>query len=159
MKDFKSNSHSVSRPISQYLNDILPENDDPPVDDHRQHELLEFWREQTGIAAPYTYPFLYQSGRLIIFCDNATWATQIRHQTPSLIKQLNESGFNISNLTPKVKPIDSPIDSISTLHNKPGRTAKPISSQNADAMKNLAEKVSHEDLGRALNRLATKFSK
>lgn len=140
------------RRISQITDHILPQSSDPPASEIDQQSLLEFWRKHAGIAAPHAFPFLYQSGRLVVFCDSAVWATQIRHQTPSLIRQLNESGYKISDLTPKVKPTDA----IANHNSKPRKAVNPISSQNAKAMKSISAQLTHQGLRKALYRLAHK---
>ncbi len=140
------------RRISQITPHVLPKNVDSPADETAQQDLHEFWREYAGIAAPHTRLLWYRSGRLIVFCDHPVWATQIRHQTPSLIRQLNESGFEVSSLEPKIKPAGH----ISGQGLESGRSANPISAQNAKAMAGISRKLTHKELGKALYRLASK---
>ncbi len=140
------------RRISQITRHVLPKDVDSPADEADQQSLLEFWQENAGIAAPYTRLLWYRSGRLVVFCDSPVWTTQIRHQAPSLIRQLNESGFKISSLESKIKPAGR----ISGQDNKPERSVNPISAQNAKAMAGISRKLIHKGLGEAIYRLASK---
>ncbi len=143
------------RRISQILSHVLPKGVDSPVDEIDQQSLLEFWQEHVGIAAPHTRLLWYRSGRLVVFCDSPVWTTQIRHQTPSLIRQLNESGYKISSLEPKMKPAGF----IYGQNGRPGKIANPVSAQNAKAMKSVSGKLTHKGLGEALYRLASKLTR
>lgn len=143
------------RRISQIIRHVLPKGVDSPADEINQQSLLEFWQEHAGIAAPHTRLLWYRSGRLVVFCDSPVWTTQIRHQTPSLIRQLNESGFKVSSLEPKMKPAGH----ISGQNLRPVRSANPISAQNAKAMARVSRKLAHKGLGEAIYRLAGKSIK
>ena len=146
MKEFK--------PISSMINLNLAVSDDRPVDEAMQHRLADFWRDHIGIAAPHTCSLLFCSGRLVVFCDSAAWATQIRHQTPSLMRQLNDSGFDISDIDTKVRPTASIRPTAAT----PGNKMKPISKNSASAIRKLAENVEHRRLKESLVRLSNRSS-
>lgn len=143
------------RRISQITVHVLPKDVDSPADEADQQSLRAFWREYAGIAAPHTRLLWYRSGRLVVFCDSPVWTTQIRHQTPSLIRQLNESGFKISSLEPKTRPAGH----IFGQGNRPKRSVNPISAQNARAMIGISRKLTHKELGEAIYRLASKSIK
>ena len=143
------------RQISQIIRHVLPKGVDSPADESDQQSLLEFWQEYVGIAVPHTRLLWYRSGRLVVFCDSPIWATQIRHQAPSLIRQLNESGFKISTVEPKMNPAGH----IFGQSDRPDRSANPISAQNAKAMISVSRKLTHKGLGEAIYRLASKSIK
>jgi len=147
MKEFKS--------ISGMIRNNYPVSKDPPVDDSLQNSLVKYWNEHAGIAAPYTYPLLFQSGRLVVFCDSAVWATQIRHQKPSLLRQLNDNNFNVADIFPKIRPASSP----RPLADSKLKDLKPLSESNANAIRNLAGKVGHSGLRESLIRLAKRTEK
>ncbi len=146
MKEFKS--------IAELLKNhrMMSVNKDTPVTASSQQSLLDYWQEQIGIAAPYSYPLLFQSGRLVVFCDSAAWATQLRHQKLSLLRQLNDSHFKVSDIDIKIRPLSS---SQLPLKNSLTRN-KPISKDSADALCTLADKVGHGGLRESLLRLAKK---
>ena len=147
MKEFK--------PISRMLKNSYPISKDPPADDFLQNSLVEYWKEHAGIAAPHTYPLLFQSGRLVIFCDSAVWATQIRHQKPSLLRQLNDNNFNINDISPKIRPTSSPRPRAQSNSKK----MDPLSESNSTAIRDLAASVGHSGLRESLFRLAKRAEK
>ncbi|WP_423907568.1 DciA family protein [Candidatus Spongiihabitans sp.] len=142
MKEFKS--------IAGMIKNSLPISKDPPVVEHLQQSLIDYWREQVGIAAPHTRPLLFQSGRLVVFCDSAAWATQIRHQKPSLSRQLNDNNFKISDINIKIRPASS----FRPLANHSRKKINPISKDNANAICDLATKIGHSELRKSLLQLS-----
>ena len=128
---------------------------DPPADDFLQDSLVEYWNEHVGIAAPHTYPLLFQSGRLVVFCDSAVWATQIRHQKPSLLRQLNDNNFNINDIFPKIRPASSPRPRT----DRNSKKINPLSESNSTAIRDLAADVGHRGLRESLFRLANRAEK
>lgn len=144
MKEFKS--------IASVIKTILPVSKDPPAVEHLQQSLIDYWRTQVGMVALHSHPLLFQSGRLVVFCDSAAWATQLRYQTPSLLLQLNDNNFKISNISIKIRPASSfrpPADYVA-------KKIEPISKENAKALCELAEKVEHSGLKKSLLRLSKK---
>jgi len=139
--------------ISELVSRILPENEDSPVEYEMQKKLLDNWRVHSGIVAAHTYPLWFKSGRIVAICDSSVWATQVKHQHPSLLLQLKENKFNVSEMTTKIIPSDSII--------KPGfrprQKASPISKQNSLKMKRMSDGLSHPRLKESLSRLASKF--
>lgn len=146
MKEFKSIAHVIKLVIKNNL----PVIKDPPVVEHLQQSLIDYWREQVGIVAPHSYPLLFQSGRLVVFCDSAAWATQIRYQKPSLLRQLNDNNFKISDINIKIRPASS----FRPLTNHYGKKINPISKDNASAICDLATKVGHSGLRKSLFQLS-----
>ncbi len=147
MKEFKSISRMIKR-------DLIV-SDDPPADDITQKAIVKYWRNHAGIAAPHTYPLLFASGRLVIFCESAAWATQIRHQTLSLVRQLKEQNFNVSKVQTKIRPV-------ATVQPNPPTPSKPvnlISKGNAEAIRSLANSVTHGGLKQSLSRLSKRSVK
>ena len=143
------------RRISQIIRHVLPTDVDSPEDEKAQRSLHEFWQEYAGISAPHTRLLWYRSGRLVVFCDSPVWTTQIRHQAPSLIRQLNESGFKVLSLTPKTRPAGH----IRVQDNRPRRSANPIPARHARAMKNASGKLTHKGLREAIYRLASQSTR
>jgi hypothetical protein len=143
------------KPISGMLKNSYPVSKDPPADDFLQNSLVEYWNEHAGIAAPHTYPLLFQSGRLVVFCDSAIWATQIRHQKPSLLRQLNDNNFNINDIFPKIRPVSSPRPQAEDSSNK----MDSLSERNSNAIRNLAAGIEHSGLRKSLIRLAKRTEK
>ena len=146
MKEFKS----IAQVIKRVIKNSLPVSEDRPAVERLQQSLSDYWRKQIGIAAAHTYPLLFQSGRLVVFCDSAAWATQIRHQKPSLLRQLNDHNFKISDINIKIRPASSP----QTRGNYCGKKIEPISTDNATAICDLAAKVGHRGLRQSLFHLA-----
>ncbi len=142
MKEFKS--------VAWMVKNQLPVSQDPPQDEESQRALRAYWRQNAGIAAPYTYPLLFQSGRLVLFCDSAAWGTRIRYQIPSLLRQLNESGFGIREIKTRIRPLSA----VRTTASKYRKTINPISPENASAIGHLAKKVQHQGLKESLLRLS-----
>lgn len=142
MKEFKS--------IAQLIENGLPIGTDSPVGEHLQQALIDYWREHVGIAAAHSYPLLFQSARLVVFCDSAAWATQLRHQTPSLLRQLNDNGFQIAEIKIKIRPLSS----FRPPTNQYRKKIAPLSKANAKIIRELAAKVEHSGLKQSLLRLA-----
>ena len=147
------------RPISSIVKPGLPLSDDPPAEEALQTELIDFWKNHIGIAAPHTHPLLFRSGRMVVFCDSSVWATQIRHQIPSLKLQLkhhlNAESFEISDIKIRIIPIGS-VKPVSSVQNK---VANPISQSNANAIKNTAQGIRNENLKESLFRLSRNSQK
>lgn len=134
------------------MGDILPEFTDPLVQPDRQNQLDSFWNSDSGIIAAYTRPLLYESGRLVVFCDSPAWATQVRHQTPSLVRQLAEHSFTVSELVVKIIP-----ESVPTIDKKQSYSNDvKLSGKNAQSMESLSQKLSHKGLRHSLKNLAKK---
>ena len=142
MKEFRS--------ISTLIQEHLPEIEDPPVDDSIQASLVEHWQISQGDLGLYTFPILFRSGRLVVFCDSAVWATQVRHRAPSLMRQLKLGGFEATTLKTRVRPISR----IRPHPPNPHKHAQPISGKNADEMEALSNRVQHAGLQKSLRRLA-----
>jgi hypothetical protein len=138
------------KPISGLLKNSYPISKDPPVDEFLQNSLVEYWNEHAGIAAAHTYPLLFQSGRMVVFCDSAVWATQIRHQKPSLLRQLNDSNFTINDISPKIRPVSSLRPQQGDSSNK----MNPLSEKNSNEIRNLASSIGHSGLRKSLIHLA-----
>ena len=145
MKEFKS--------IAQVIKNIRPltsVNKDQPVAEPLQQSLIHYWQTQIGIAAPYTQPLLFQSGRLVVFCNSAVWATQMRHQAPSLLRQLNENNFKVSGVTIQIRPLAMAQPAVAHATIK----SNPISKASANTLRHLATKIGHNGLRESILRLA-----
>lgn len=142
-----------SKPISALIEQILPEFDDPPADQDIQNRLADFWRDDSGIIAPYTRTFLYKSGRLVVFCDSSTWSTQVRHQSPSLLKQIKEQGFLVSEIVIRTIPESKPQISKQQAYSN----STPISAENAKSLQELSKEISHNRLKASISNLAKKY--
>lgn len=146
MKEFKS--------VSGIVKNSLPANADSPVAAHLQQSFCDYWREHIGIAAPHTYPLLFQSGRLVVFCDSAVWCTQLHHQEPSLLRQLKDSNFKVSSIKAKIRP-----NALFLPPTKSAKQVEPMSAGNAKAMRELAEKIGHDGLRKSLLQLSERARK
>ncbi len=144
--------YQIMNEFKSIAREIMSVSKDPPVAESVQQSLLDYWQKQIGIAAPHTYPLLFQSGRLVVFCNSAVWATQIRHQTPSLLRQLHDSPFKVSDINTKIRPVSS----LQSAVDYPARKSNPISKDNANALRHLATKVRHSGLRKSLLQLAKK---
>ncbi len=141
-----------SLPISKLVSEILPQLDDPPAEPDIQARLAEFWRTEAGIIAPFTRPLIYRSGRLVIFCDSPAWATQLRHQSPSLLRQIEELSFKVSDLVIKITPTSCLPKDKKKAYKKEIRLSK----RNAESIEKLSKNVSHTGLKASLQNLAKK---
>jgi hypothetical protein len=142
-----------SKPISTLIDQILPEFGDPPADQSIQSRLSDFWRDDSGIIAPFTRPFLYKSGRLVIFCDSSTWSTQVRHQSPSLLKQIKEQGFFVSEIVIRTIPESRPQISKQQAYSN----STSISAENAKSLDELSKGINHKRLKESISKLAKKY--
>ena len=140
------------QPIAKLIQQILPEFEDPPSSPQIQQKLHDYWHNEAGIIAPYTRPFLYESGKLVIFCDSPAWSNQVRHQIPSLTRQFREQGFNISEIIIKTIPISNPPISKEDAY----KNTTSLSSENARAINKAATGINHKGLKESLQRLAKK---
>ena len=139
-----------SKKISELVKDILPECDNPLVDQEVLIRLVRFWQLHSGIIAGHSTPLLYRSGRLVVHCDSPAWATHARHQAPSLLRQLKEHNFCVDGIEVRVRPRDPGVEPQPYGLRKPA----PIPKASAQAMENLAEKLRSKKLSNALGRLA-----
>ena len=140
------------QPITNLIQQILPEFKDPASSPQIQQMLHDYWHSDAGIIAPYTRPFLYESGRLVIFCDSPVWSNQVRHQIPSLTRQVREQGFNISEIVIKTIPVSE----ASTSKQNAYKNTASLSSENARAINRAASGINHKGLKESLQRLAKK---
>jgi hypothetical protein len=138
------------QPIANLVRQILPEFEDPPSSPQIQQILHDYWHKEAGLIAPYTRPFLYESGRLVIFCDSPAWSNQVRHQIPSLTRQVREQGFNISEIVIKTIPISKPPVSKENAY----KNTTFLSSENAKAINRASTRINHKGLKESLKRLA-----
>ena len=141
------------RPISQFVSQVLPEADDPPADQSIQRKLEKFWRDEIGEAAHHSRPCLFQSGRLVVFCESPAWSTQLRNQAPSILLQLMDVGFPASNIKIRILPASTSRNPVLRRRKKPN----PISDENAQSMLEASKKIQHPGLESSLKKLATKF--
>lgn len=141
------------RPLSALLTAALPSGGDVPAPDRIQQKLARCWREQTGAAALHSRPLLFTSGRLVVFVESASWGTEIRHRSGSLMEVLVADGLRISTVEVKVLP-DSPAPARK-------RAGKPrrLSPQNAGQIEQLAGTIEHPQLKASLLRLAKRADK
>ena len=138
------------QPITNLIQQFLPEFEDPASNPRVQQKLHDYWQNEAGVIAPYTRPFLYESGRLVIFCDSPAWANQVRHQIPSLTRQVREQGFNITEIVIKTIPVSNP----STSKEDAYKNTTSLSSENAKAINRAAAEINHKGLKESLQRLA-----
>ena len=142
-------------PVSELIRELLPDIDDPPVDPTIQAQLAEFWREEAGIFSAECRPILFTSGRLAVICGSPVWTTQLRNLVPSLIRQLNEAGFNVGTIDVKTRPESSPGARVNPTYEQ----ATQISADNARALDSLSHSVSHSGLRDSLKRLSARSRK
>ena len=145
MKEFRS--------ISSLLRDNLPDMEDPPVGDEIQTRLTRFWEIDLGDLSLYTFPVLFESGRLVIFCESAAWATRFRHQSPSVVRRLRESGFRVTRPVIKVHQVSD----VKPETRQAARESATISADSARQIRGLAERVEHSGVRESLLRLAGKI--
>ena len=142
------------QPIASLIQQILPEFEDAPSNSEIQQLLHNYWHSEAGIVAPYTRPFLYESGRLVIFCDSPAWSNQVRHQIPSLTRQLREQGFNVTEIFIKTIPVSIPSISKQDAY----KNSTTLSSKNARAINSTATGINHKGLKESLQKLAKRSS-
>ena len=97
---------------------------------------------------------IFHGHRLLIFVDGSVWATQLRYQLPSLLKQLRQH----PEMT-KLKYIEIKIQSQPLIFRKETRQAYPISNANSEALKATADSLEDGDLKSALLRLSSHSKK
>ncbi len=137
-------------PISNLIQQILPEFEDPPSSPQIQQTLHDYWHNEAGTIAPYTRPFLYESGRLVIFCDSPVWSNQVRHQIPSLTRQIREHGFKITEIVIKTIPISIPPTSKVNAY----KNTTSLSSENGKAINRASTGINHKGLKESMQKLA-----
>ncbi len=140
------------RPISGFVSQVLPESDDPPVDETIQQKLELCWKQQIGDAAHHGRPCLFQSGRLVIFCESPAWSTQLRNQAPSILLQLVELGIPASEIKVRILPASTNREPVT----RPRRVANPISDENTQSILETARGIKHPGLESSLKKLVAR---
>jgi len=90
---------------------------------------------------------------LVLQTESAAWATRLRFQQGALLQQLQQIPVlsKLTKILVKVRP--------QAKIAKPPQRAKPISADNAEHVKAVAEGLGDDELSRALKRLAERGSK
>ena len=136
------------RSIAQLTPKVLSHLTDCPVESSIQRRLNTVWRHHIGEVAMHSFPVLFQSGKLVVFCESPVWGTQLRHQVPSLKKQLSVENFYITDVQIKMhlatgKPV--------------GRLRKPsfppFPESVAKPLQTAIDSIEHAGLRQALRRL------
>lgn len=143
-----------TRSLAHLLAGLVSTWDDSPADTEQQR-LLQGWNEYVGIIATHSQPLLFRSGRLVVFCDSPASATQLRHQIPSLHRQLREQQFTVTDIVAKLHwPATQPSTTHADAWNKP----RALSPTAATALHQSAQTIKHAALSAAIKRLARKPS-
>ena len=132
--------HSISTLIQSNLDHYA----DPPARPEIQSALSRKWLQCAGRAAPFSYPLLFQSGRLVIFTQSPVWSTELRHQIQDI--KLHLSDFNFGEVEIKVIP-----QRIAAT--KPEKVKRQISTRNKAVLSSSAERLSHTGLSEVMARL------
>lgn len=90
-------------------------------------------------------------GQLILYAKSGAWLTRLRYELSSLKQQLMAypEFIGLINISAKVAHPNQP-----TLPSQKKRSARPISSVNAQGLKEAADSTNHIGLKEALNKLA-----
>jgi hypothetical protein len=140
------------KPISNLLQATLPSGGDAPVNKTIQQKLVCIWHDQLGPAGLHSRPLLFTSGRLVVFTDSASWGSEIRHQSQSLIQALTACDICITEIEVKIRP-DSPwIRSIPPTRKT--RKLARLSPENAEQIRLQSENINHPGLKKSLLNLS-----
>ena len=137
------------KPISSILKECVPDTKDPVASEPAQRRLAKSWHRYAQSATLYTYPLLFQSRRLVVFCDSSAWATLIQHRTPTMLRQMKADGFDIAWIKVKIRHIPA-IRPVPAAPPKPAR----LSPDQARAIRDLAKTIHHRGLRESLIRLS-----
>ena len=137
------------KPISSILKECVPGTKDPLASEPAQRRLARSWHQYAQSAALYTYPLLFQSRRLVVFCDSSAWATLIQHRTPTILKQMKADGFDIAWIKVKIRHTPT----IRSIPSAPPKRAR-LSPDQAQAIRDLAKTIRHRRLRESLIRLS-----
>ena len=136
-----------TKTISTLVQQVLPDCADPLSDNAIQQKLKEKWIEVAGNAGIYSFPLLFQSGRVVIFTDSSIWANDIRSRSSSLKDCLQASFPQITSLEIKNRPLQ--------VNNTTPSGFKPeISQIQGNNIKTTSSRISHSGLKKAMLRLA-----
>ncbi len=140
--------------ISSLIRECVPDAEDPPADEPAQRRLARSWHRYAQSAALHTYPMLFASRRLVVFCDSSAWATLVQHRTPTMLQQLKADGFEIAWIKVRVRhnPMARPV---------PAAAPAPprLSADQARAIRELADRIRHGALRASLVRLSDTATK
>lgn len=140
------------RLISQVPVAALTAGGERPAADPVQQRLAGFWRGHLGAAGMHSWPLLFTSGRLVVFVEAPAWGHEIRHRAPGLLDALGRHGIPARTITVKTRPPSPP---------PPPRKTRPrfrLSPHSAQHIVQLAERIEHPPLARALLSLAKRAS-
>ena len=96
-----------AKSISSLVLQVLPDSADPLSDDFTQKQLKARWMEVAGNAGIYSFPIMFQSGRVVIFTDSSIWANDIRARSSSLKEDLIAYLPQITSLEIKNRPVQA----------------------------------------------------
>ena len=133
------------RPISDLIQDLPLESDDSPAEQLLQQQLKDRWATCAGRAAPWSFPLLFRSGKLVIFTESAIWATELRHQRQAIENGLID--LDITQIIVRASPAIFPRNSESTRNIS-------LSGDNGRNMSKTASKLTHQGLKEAVIRLS-----
>ena len=152
MTSFQKISGLIGRELAQYS----AKGQDIPADEQSQSDLRLSWRKHAGNAVMHTFPLLFESGKLIIYCESSVWASSIRHQTQSLTRKFIGDGLKVTDIKIKMRPKSSS----STRQQNSTSFSLPIAptQRTAKQIALTAQTVSHPGLKRALLKLAERQS-
>ncbi|NKB63747.1 MAG: DUF721 domain-containing protein [Gammaproteobacteria bacterium] len=139
MKSFKKISGIIKHELSGYS--------DAPVSQILQSQLKDSWRKHAGDSILHTFPLLFQSGKLVIYCNSSAWSTTIRSQQSTLVSKLAADGLEVREIKVKVHPV-----SMSPAPKR--KEAIRISDSTSNQIKSTASRLSHQGLKESLLKLA-----
>ncbi len=146
MKGNRDNRFSpVSALVGSQIGNYLEDPELSPEPDAIQQIIRQRWGKCAGPAADASFPLLFRDGRLVIFTESAIWATELRHQQQSIIDQLAE--FDIRRIEVKPRPAKD-------VNSKKQWKNAEISETSRRHLRTTAQKVRHEGLREALNKLS-----
>ncbi len=84
---------------------------------------------------------------LVLFVDSPVWASRLRYQSPSLLRQLRGRGISVDQLQARIMPIQG----TARLKRRPPAR---LSERSAESLRQTAEAIGEGELQEALRRLS-----
>ena len=141
--------------ISGLVRQELAHCEDLPVVPYIQEKLKKSWRKQASDAVMHTFPILFDSGKLVIYCESSVWSTSLRHRSKSLLQKMQADGIPVESVKIKLLPSGT----IAISHAPQSNPPDAPNPRNAALLANTARTLTHPGLKRALIRLSTHNNK
>ena len=137
--------------ISGLVRQELAHCEDLPVTPYIQEKLKKSWRKRAPDAIMHTFPILFDSGKLVIYCESSVWSTSLRHRNKSLLQKIQADGIPVESVKIKLLPSGT----VAINHQSQGSPPDAPSPRNAALLADTAKTLTHPGLKRALTRLST----